>query len=922
MNRAFLAIILALLLAGSVSAELIVNKYTNDFTASSPYNEQIKICSCESRTDRVIIENTGNFYADFNIKVQGNYPSTIRIANPDFQLAPKHFEEVLIYIEDSCGIEGTFAYDIIVTNSYGRTQKITRTIRSDICQTAALDVSPARQDVGLCSPATFTVTTTNTGNFADTFTLSFGHDDIAAAERTEIYLNPYESYTQDVTFTFPCEEYGTRTIPFTLMTSKNGLGAQAWREVTISNDYDFAIDVPTSVDVCAQATTEVPLTVQNNANVPDEITLNLNAPRFVTLERNVRLDANEEKDATLAISAPDGSQGTYAISIVASDRFGGVVKQRDVQLNVNNCYDPAIELRIEPTVTMTEPVTTCCGEKTYYVNLQNNGDRSQAFQIMIDGPSIFSLDETTVRLDPAQNANVPLRANLPCTDEEYRARVYVWPIGAPQVNTSTELVINSQTQRTCHMVQIDEDEAEITDEATVVPFVVKHTGTAGGVYTIKTNSSIFIVQESEITLQPGDQRAIHIVPLVNLSAQERGRYIVLPAFTFEEIDYNEAVGIELENKGFLARFFDWLASIQWSVVTLCGWIIILLLLLVIGALLVLLSIYSGRPLIAEGLPRKTLTLLKIALLVLIAMALVLMVFMRAPGEDVKYERVASTTETTVIEMYQNTEKTLDISQYFEDPDRDTLVYTATQPSDVAATIEGKMLTLRPDHNFAGENTMVITANDERGGITDSPVFIIRVIPAKEMSFWQWLEAWCGFIVLGEAILLLLILFLIVLSIKEYRNKPFANNTLVIVEKPQKTVKRSATRKPARIAPIPRSRALVPVKRAVVAARGRQVPMARTIGRAPVVREFRGSGQTVNIAVGAPQQTPAFVAVPGVKQSEIIYVGSKNGNTVHTPYCMIARRIPKNKRLPYSSKREAVKAGLVPCKMCRPFEGGI
>jgi hypothetical protein len=80
---------------------------------------------------------------------------------------------------------------------------------------------------------------------------------------------------------------------------------------------------------------------------------------------------------------------------------------------------------------------------------------------------------------------------------------------------------------------------------------------------------------------------------------------------------------------------------------------------------------------------------------------------------------------------------------------------------------------------------------------------------------------------------------------------------------------------------------------------------------------------VNIAVGQPQaNAPAIVAVPGFKPSEVIYIGSKAGNTVHTPYCMNARRIPKNKRIAYSTKREAVSAGLVPCKMCRPFEGSI
>jgi hypothetical protein len=105
---------------------------------------------------------------------------------------------------------------------------------------------------------------------------------------------------------------------------------------------------------------------------------------------------------------------------------------------------------------------------------------------------------------------------------------------------------------------------------------------------------------------------------------------------------------------------------------------------------------------------------------------------------------------------------------------------------------------------------------------------------------------------------------------------------------------------------------VPVRKSVALARGKQV----------AVREFRNSGQTVNIAVGAPASSPAIIAVPGAKPSEVVYVGSKDGDKVHTPYCMIARRIPKSKRVAFSTKREAMNAKLIPCKMCRPFEGGM
>src|SRR3989344_1658757 len=109
MNKILPLIFVFLILSSFASAELIVNKYTNDFTAESPNNEQLKLCSCETKVDRIIVQNVGNFYADFYVSINSRYPSKIRVPMQDFQLAPKHFQEVLIYIEESCQVRG--AYD-------------------------------------------------------------------------------------------------------------------------------------------------------------------------------------------------------------------------------------------------------------------------------------------------------------------------------------------------------------------------------------------------------------------------------------------------------------------------------------------------------------------------------------------------------------------------------------------------------------------------------------------------------------------------------------------------------------------------------------------------------------------------------------------------------------------------------------------
>ncbi len=901
-----LTILLLTLCAMPSEAALVVNKYTNDFTASSPYNEQLKLCTCETKVDTVIVQNNGDFIADFDVQVFSSYPNKIRIAEPTFNLAPDHFKEVMIYVEDSCGVSGVFPYDVKVTNSYGRVQILHRTIRVDKCQTVQFDVTPVSVETGLCQPATFKVTTKNVGTFADTFNLNFGsYTNLAKLKAPEVYLQPGQSYSQDVSFTFDCRVYGTQTVPFTLVANKNAEGITIWRDVVIRNEYDFSLDLPTTVSVCSQVKTQVQMDFVNLAPVPDEIKVSLNAPAFVSLSNpeNVYLEKHGKDDTArrlINVMPQKGNEGEYTIGVSALDIYGQKLKQRDIKLDVNNCYDPSVEMRDTTEHTIVGDTRACCGPHTYFVNVRNNGDREQLFRLQLDAPSYFKMEELTVRVAPGQNLNVPIYADLPCTDEKYDAKVTVFPVAAPNVNVTTQLNVWSLTDRTCHMVQIDHDELKVRDDMTVLPVIVKHTGVEGGVYSIKINSTLFTSTEKEITLEPGQEKAIHLTPKVNLSQQERGRYIVQPQLTLEDpalgIPYNEHVGISLVGKGFLERFGEWFAGLPWGLLGFCGWVIILLCILLLLVLILLLLVYSGRVEIPR-MTRKALFVLKTVLLAIIIVLLLALFFLRVPGKDVMYERAANNTNVEVIEWYQNEQHVMDMSKYFEDPDKDILRYSVTQPRDIKVNMENNMLTLTPDHNFAGENTMIITASDGKGGVTDSPVFKLHLIAKKDMTFFDWMYAWCHFIVAILAILIVLIVFMIVLTIKEKRQDLKHGNVIVVVPKSNKTAKSKKTS----------------AKVAKKKTRSKQVT-------GTIVREYKAGGKTVNVSVKQQPQAPTIIAVPGAR--EVVYVGAKDGNTVHTPYCMNARRIPKSKRVAFSTKKDAVKAGLIPCKMCRPFEGGM
>jgi hypothetical protein len=60
---------------------------------------------------------------------------------------------------------------------------------------------------------------------------------------------------------------------------------------------------------------------------------------------------------------------------------------------------------------------------------------------------------------------------------------------------------------------------------------------------------------------------------------------------------------------------------------------------------------------------------------------------------------------------EDTEHSMELREYFVDPEGDILTYTATSPQNIAVIINGSKATLVPEHNWNGDRTIAFTASD-------------------------------------------------------------------------------------------------------------------------------------------------------------------------------------------------------------------
>ncbi len=61
----------------------------------------------------------------------------------------------------------------------------------------------------------------------------------------------------------------------------------------------------------------------------------------------------------------------------------------------------------------------------------------------------------------------------------------------------------------------------------------------------------------------------------------------------------------------------------------------------------------------------------------------------------------------------------------------------------------------------------------------------------------------------------------------------------------------------------------------------------------------------------------FVLTSIILAADFKYVGSKKSDKYHYPSCKWAQKIKPENLVTFTSAEEALKAGYVPCKVCRP-----
>ena len=784
--KLFGLIVMLLVLLSSTKAAMIVNVVSDEFSLESPYPvDNVKACQCSTRTDVLEINNVGDFKALFKVEIFSPTKDLITLSEDTFTLVPGDDKKVYVHIKAPCEAPLNTFYVARASTDYGRSKEIYKEVVSKQCQNIKF-TSKVLNDGSILPGETVAIKIDlqNVADFQDTFRIMpEAYGDFTVISEKEVTLAPDEQKTIYAYITFPLSTYGKINYPY-IISSDNGKNSiRGFESFTIEKDYDYVMNTEEpEINACEDVTKEFPITFTNLAKTPNKYYLYLTAPGFAKLSQNVlELESEKQGSVNLVINPALKDVGTYNLVLSAGTEYGDMNKDKSFKLNVNHCFDSEATLESQ-TALITDK--TCCGQRIYTLNIRNNGMYEEAYEIIIDSPGWASVKEEDkfVRIKPSQNINIPVTVDFPCVDAKQTSFVIVKQLRAPYQAHEIRLDLESLSQRTCYNVELLQDKYRINYDSQSIPMLLQSTGLRGGTYNLRLgelDSRFVYIEQETMEFNPGDIKVLHVIPR-NYSSYKQGTYLNKLTLTVSMVDqetgirYDRQFWIVLKDKSFISKAIDYIRNFNYSRIGWCGIVTIIFVLLVIALIIIVAYLRLKKDYKMKRVRASMMNKIKvvnIVLIFLLIISILTLVLIGNPNTSKFYEETqAPTTNSSLYhEWKQNIPYQVDLKKYFEDPDLDVLSFTSSQPNHINVKIDGTLVTLTPEHNWAGEEKIVFTANDKKGGVTDSPIMTLKVLkkqPVGPMAYWN---TYCTHIniVLFVIIILLVLLWFDVIEEKGY-----------------------------------------------------------------------------------------------------------------------------------------------------------
>lgn len=668
---------------------------------------------CPSSTILLQQTVTADQSSSFTITTSGTAKSFSTTVPSGFWLNEGQSQTIYTYITPSSKITPG-KYNIKITiESNGVSKDVEKEIVVENCHYVELTVEPLTK-ICSCEEKTVGLNITNKGRYLENYKLGVegpANDWISLSSST-ISLSPNSSTVAYAYVKTPCEVKGSYELNFVLESLpyvKTNKKAQI--EVVPCYDYTIATD-KVLYSMCEAGELTIPVKIKNLGTTDNIYKINFEAPEWTKADqRELSIKENEEKSFNIIANPPYGTNGNFTIKIDVLSDYGKVMKSLELEEDVESCYGVSVAIEAD-----RDKICNALSS-SYSVIVKNTGKFANSYELLLEGPEWAALSNNSIALDAGAEGALSLGINPPF---ENAAGIYNITVKAvdsiSNVEASDAIIIETINATDCYKPSIStqEDEIEVAiDSTATLPLIVENKGTNAANYSIElsgTAASFCQINPGAVAVNPNEAQTIYlyIAPSLELNSDEytitatarladttvlSSKNIVISVTPAEELELplieeetevdvanttetNETINITGQvietpeaKPSLWSRFIEWLGNL----------------------------FRPKKAAITEDLTNLS----------------NLTDIMAENITDASAENRAPVLNKDIpdIELNPGETYTIDLADYFSDPDKDALSYIPIKPAHIDAAIYGSVVSLTAELNFTGPTSTTFYAYD-------------------------------------------------------------------------------------------------------------------------------------------------------------------------------------------------------------------
>ena len=712
-----------LITASNISVDLYGNdrSFTSQASRSNP-----SICSCQTLTDNITITNTGDFASTYQVQTNLN---AAQPGQSTVELRPGQQKTIPIIISKSCDAQPQQqTYTVDITDTYDNTQRIERTLTTNKCQSLEAGLyRTTNSPINPCQPINYQIQTQNPAPYTESYTITTN----TPSEETldEFTLEPGQQRTTNTTLQYACKTYGDITPTITVTGERNNVETTLTDSLTINKSYPYTVEedelTPEPQPTCTEETLKATYQVTNNAPFNNTYTVNTD---LTTNKDTLSLDSGETTTFTVNATSNEPQRDNKTLQITSE--LGDITKTKTLQTNFDHCYDTNLD---------TQGNSYCQGTNYHPVSITNNGRFTTTYTVNATANGNISFTDTQkTTIQPGQTEQIRLEFNADPNQVETHD---ITTTATYQTRAGTTKTVTSQAQHTtydtyqCTLAQTPQSVDARFHETLTIP--ITNNGIHTATYNVTTNTTTFTPQGGDLTIPSGQTTYLVLDhnEYQNTTLTEDIQLVLTN--TENDYEYTNDITIQLTPTPWYENLAGYIQTTQCAQITTALILIILL--------TFLLGNYAT-------LSATTTTTLNVAAIIIL---IALLLFTGLPPA-LQPETTTTTTENAINATWPaNQTLTLNLNDYFTDPDSDEITYNVTNvESPLTITQANNTLQLRSTAPTTQQAT--ITAQDTQNA-TNTATLALTVTKPRDNTLQGVYEANCHYL---NWVLLIIALILI------------------------------------------------------------------------------------------------------------------------------------------------------------------